>query len=94
MSFLVAKPESVLCKVSVCASKRTSALVYDIPKPRPDGPRALVLTPLELLDQIAALVPPPRVHRHRYYGVLAPNAPLIAAHERDFRVRDDGDARD
>jgi hypothetical protein len=54
-------------------------LLYDIPKPRPDGPRALVLTPLELLDKIAALVPPPRVHRHRYYGVLAPNAPLRAA---------------
>ena len=38
-----------------------------------------MLTPLELLDKIAALVPPPRVHRHRYYGVLAPNAPLRAA---------------
>ena len=54
-------------------------LRYDIAKPRPDGPRALVLTPLELLDKIAALVPPPRVHRHRYYGVLAPNAPWRAA---------------
>ena len=38
-----------------------------------------MLTPLELIDKIAALVPPPRVHRHRYYGVLAPNAPLRAA---------------
>jgi Putative transposase len=54
-------------------------LVYDIAKPRPDGPRALVLTPLELIDKIAALVPPPRTHRPRYYGVLAPNAPLRAA---------------
>ena len=24
----------------------------------------------------SALVPPPRTHRHRYYGVLAPNSPL------------------
>lgn len=24
-------------------------------------------------------MPPPRVHRHRYYGVLAPNAPLRQA---------------
>jgi Putative transposase len=54
-------------------------LVCDIAKLRPGGPSDLVLTPLELLDQIAALVPPPRVHRHRYYGVLAPNAPLRAA---------------
>ncbi len=27
----------------------------------------------------AAFVPPPRTHRHRYYGVLAPNSPLRAA---------------
>jgi Putative transposase len=39
----------------------------------------LTLTPLELIDRIAALVPPPRTHRHRYYGVLAPNSPLRAA---------------
>ncbi|MBK7007087.1 MAG: transposase [Burkholderiales bacterium] len=35
----------------------------------------LTLTPLELIDRIAALVPPPRTHRHRYFGVLAPNSP-------------------
>ena len=38
-----------------------------------------MLTPLELIDKIAALAPRPRTHRHRYYGVLAPNAPLRAA---------------
>ena len=54
-------------------------LVYHCPKPRPDGPRDLVLTPLELIDRVAALAPRPRTHRHRYYGVLAPNAPLRAA---------------
>lgn len=56
-------------------------LVYRNPKPVrttvPGArPAALVLTPLELITKIAALVPPPRAHRHRYYGVLAPNAPL------------------
>ncbi len=54
-------------------------LVYRSPKPRPGAPGDLVLTPLELIDKIAALVPPPRAHRHRYYGVLAPNASLRAA---------------
>jgi hypothetical protein len=34
------------------------------------------LTPLELIVRIAALVPPPRTHRHRYFWVLAPNSPL------------------
>ena len=38
-----------------------------------------MLTPLELIDKIAALIPPPRAHRHRYYGVLAPNSPMRAA---------------
>jgi hypothetical protein len=27
----------------------------------------------------AELVPPPRTHRHRYFGVLAPNSPLRSA---------------
>ena len=39
----------------------------------------LALTPLELIRRIAALVPPPRIHRHRYFGVLAPNSPLRSA---------------
>jgi len=28
------------------------------------------------LDRLAKLLPPPRIHRHRYHGVFAPNAPL------------------
>ena len=54
-------------------------LIYPKPKPRSDSPRDLVLTPLELIDKIAALIPPLRAHRHRYYGVLAPNSALRAA---------------
>jgi len=54
-------------------------LIYHNPKPRSDSPRDLVLTLLELIDKIAALIPPPRAHRHRYYGVLAPNSPMRAA---------------
>ena len=38
----------------------------------------LTLTPLDLIDRIAALVPP-RTHRHRYFGVLVPNSLLRAA---------------
>lgn len=53
-------------------------LVYESVKPGPGGSVSLVLTPLELLDRLAALIPPPRRHRHRYVGVLAPNAPLRA----------------
>ena len=51
-------------------------LRYHLSKPQPDGATELSLSPLELIDRIAALVPPPRVHRYRYHGVLAPNSPL------------------
>jgi Putative transposase len=30
----------------------------------------LALTPPDLIARIAALVPPPRTYRHRYFGVL------------------------
>ncbi len=39
----------------------------------------LRLSPLELLERLAPLIPPPRIHRHRYHGVLAPNAGLRAS---------------
>ena len=51
-------------------------LVYESVKPGPGGSVSLMLTPMQLLDRVAALIPPPRKHRHRYYGVLAPNSPL------------------
>jgi hypothetical protein len=46
-------------------------LVYRFPNPQPDGRTELRLTPVELIDRLAALIPP-RLHRHRYHGVLAP----------------------
>ena len=67
--------------------KEGAALVYRCAKQRSEpgsdkrGAKAdeLHLTPLELIARIAALVPPPRTHRHRYFGVLAPNSPHRAA---------------
>ena len=62
-----------------------SRLVYrlptkgGVPKPTPGGRSELVLTPIELLTRLTRFVPPPRLHRHRYHGVLAPNARLRAA---------------
>jgi hypothetical protein len=35
-------------------------------KAGPGGTGPLLLTPLELIERIVALVPPPRIHRHRY----------------------------
>ena len=49
---------------------------YTLPKPGRDGQTVLVLTPLEFLDRVAALIPPPRRHRHQYHGAFAPHAAL------------------
>jgi hypothetical protein len=37
-----------------------------------DGTRAIAMTPRELMRRLAAIVPPPRVHSTRYWGVFAP----------------------
>ncbi len=69
------------CARPVFASERLSwaregeRLRYRLPKPRADGQSVLELTPFELLDRLAGLIPPPRRHRHRYNGVLAPVCP-------------------
>jgi uncharacterized protein involved in tolerance to divalent cations len=41
-----------------------------------DGTTHLVMTPLEFMQRLAALVPRPRLHLIRFHGVLAPNAKL------------------
>ena len=51
-------------------------IVYRLQEPQRDGRTALSLAPLEFINHLAALIPPPRLHRHRYHGVLAPNTPL------------------
>jgi hypothetical protein len=46
---------------------------------RPGASGVIELTPFEFLDRLAALIPPPRRHRHRYHGVFALNHPLRPA---------------
>jgi hypothetical protein len=43
-----------------------------------DGTTHLVMSPLEFMQRLAALVPRPRLHLMRFHGVLAPNAKLRA----------------
>jgi hypothetical protein len=51
-------------------------VIYLPARPTRDGLTVLALSPLEFLAALSRLIPPPRVHRHRYHGVLAPNARL------------------
>jgi hypothetical protein len=41
-----------------------------------DGTTQLVMSPLEFMQRLAALVPRPRLHLIRFHGVMAPNAKL------------------
>jgi len=49
-------------------------LVYSFTKPWSDGTTGITLSPLELLEKLAALVPLPQVHLVRYGGCLAPHS--------------------
>jgi hypothetical protein len=54
-------------------------LVYTFTHPWSDGTTGIRLSPLELLEKLAALVPLPRVHLVRYAGCLAPHSRLREA---------------
>jgi hypothetical protein len=48
-------------------------VIYKFKKPWDDGTTAIRMTPLELMEKLAALVPRPRVHLTRFHGVLGPH---------------------
>jgi hypothetical protein len=43
-----------------------------------DGTTHPAMTPLEFMKRLAALVPCPRIHLIRFFGVLVPNAEMRA----------------
>jgi len=49
-------------------------LLFELAHPRADGTTHLLLEPLELIEKIALLIPPPRFHTLRFHGVLGPRA--------------------
>ena len=54
-------------------------LLYTFTRTWSDGTTGIKLSPLELLEKLAALVPPPRVHQVRYAGCLAAHSKLRRA---------------
>ena len=53
--------------------------VYTFTKPWSDGTTSMTLSPLELLEKLAAIVPLPHVHLVRYAGCLALHSQLRRA---------------
>ena len=58
---------------------RAGQVVLKLMTPYRDGTSHLVMSPLEFMQLLAALVPRPRLHLIRFHGVLAPHAKLRAA---------------
>lgn len=69
-----ARPAFAIERLSVLPDGR---IAYRIKQAR-RGATHRILTPLELLARIAALVPPPHIPFLRYHGVLAPSSKLRA----------------
>ena len=58
------------------AVKRAGHVVPKLKTAWRDGTSHHVMTPMEFMQRVAALVPRPRLHPIRFHGALAPNAKL------------------
>jgi len=67
----VARPPLAMGRLTQISEDK---LAFQLKTPWGDGTTHIILSPLELIEKLAALVPPPRVNLVRYHGVLAPNA--------------------
>jgi len=52
------------------SSSHPGELEYSLKQPWNDGTTAILLSPLELLEKLAALVPPSKTHQIRHFGVF------------------------
>ena len=55
---------------------RAGQVVLKLKTPYRNGTTHIVMSPMEFMQRLAALVPRPRLHLIRSHGVLAPNAKL------------------
>jgi hypothetical protein len=53
--------------------------MLQLKSPYRDGTTHIVMSPLQFMQRLTALVPPPRLHLIRFHGVLVPHATLRAA---------------
>jgi hypothetical protein len=66
----IARPPVAIDRLS---KNSRGQIVYRLKKPFSDGSTHIIMTPMELIEKLAALVPRPRVHLTRFHGVLAPH---------------------
>jgi hypothetical protein len=63
-----------------------STLVYHLRKPTLDSHTELILKPVELLERLSQLITPPRIHKHRYCGVLTAECTAATCRDRFGRT--------
>lgn len=68
-----ARPPIAMERMSETANGK---ILYRLKTRYSDGTTHVLFDPLELVEKVVALVPPPRANLLRYHGVLAPNAAL------------------
>jgi hypothetical protein len=51
--------------------KRSQPVISELPKPRPNAPRAVILDPLDLVDRLVGLIAPPRIYE--VFPLVCPN---------------------
>ena len=55
------------------SKNHSGQIVYRLKRPYDDGTTHIVMSPMELMEKLAAIVPRPRVHLTRFHGILAPH---------------------
>jgi len=75
-------------------------LLYRLKRKWRDGTTHVVFERIELVEKLAAIVPPPRIHTIRYHGVLAPRAtcrrkvvPAVTARGHETKRAENDDAQ-
>lgn len=58
----------------ISAQDGTDQVIYEIKRPLSDGTTGILLTPYELLEKLASIIPPPWGNLCRYFGVFAANS--------------------
>lgn len=66
----IARPAVALNRLSL---NSTGQVIYTLKKAYDDGTTKIVMTQLELMERLAAIVPRPKIHLIRFAGVFAPH---------------------
>jgi len=74
VEFIFSDDTEHCCESAASVAAYTLQVVLTLKTPYRDGTAHIVMSPLEFMQRLAALVPRPRLNLIRFHGVLAPHA--------------------